>query len=124
MVKTQLFSKFIHHKISKMTIVVSNDGLRDTKSSNDMIEYEQRCSFPGVIKCRYFLGPLSEIIHIYNNVSMLPSRVRVTCHEVNAPFGKWTNENSRVERSRVRSDLIVIILTSMEFLDGSNAIFK
>jgi hypothetical protein len=72
MAKTQLFSKFSHHKISKVTTVISNDGLRDTKSSNDMIEYEQCCSFPSIIKCRHRLGPFSEIIHSYNDVSMPP----------------------------------------------------
>jgi hypothetical protein len=72
MVKTQIFSKFKHHKILKMTIVISNDGLRDTKPSNDMIEYEQCCIFLGVIKYRHHLGPFSEIVHNYNDVSMPP----------------------------------------------------
>jgi hypothetical protein len=72
MAKIQLFSKFRHHKISKMTTVISNDGLRDTKSSNDMTEYEQCYSFSSLIKCRHHLGPFSEIIHNYNNVSMPP----------------------------------------------------
>jgi hypothetical protein len=124
MAKTQLFSKLGHHKILKMTTVVNIDGLRDTKSSNDMIEYEQLCSFPGVIKCRNHLGPFNEIIHSYNNVSMHPSRVMVKYHEVNAPFGEWTNKNYRVERSRVISDLIVISLASVEFLDRNNEILK
>jgi hypothetical protein len=50
-------SKFRHHKILKMTTMISNDGLRDTKPSNDMIEYEQCCSFLSVIKCRHRLDP-------------------------------------------------------------------
>jgi hypothetical protein len=50
--------------------------------------------------------------------------VRVTCHEVNAPFSKRTNKNYRVKRRRVRLDVIVVNLTSMAFLDGSNAILK
>ena len=124
MSKTQLLGKFRHHEIAKMTTMVSDDGVRDTKSSNDMIEYEQRCNFPSIMKCRHRLDPFSEIIHNYNNVSMPPGRVRVTCHEFNAPFREWTNGNYRVKRSRVRSDLIVIGLTSVAFLDGSNAILK
>jgi hypothetical protein len=72
MVKTQLFSNFGHHEISKMTTVISNSSLRDTKLSNDIIEYEQYCSFPGVIKCRHRLSPFNEIIHNYNDVSMAP----------------------------------------------------
>jgi hypothetical protein len=72
MMKTQLLSKFRHHKILKMTTVISNNIPRDTKSSNDMIGYEQCCSFPGVIKCRHCLDLFSEIIHSYNNISMPP----------------------------------------------------
>jgi hypothetical protein len=78
MAKTQLFSEFEHHNISKMTTMINNNGLRDTKPSNDMIEYEQCCSFPGVLKCRHCLDPFSEIVHNYNDVSMPPDRVRVT----------------------------------------------
>ena len=72
MAKTQIFSKFEHHKIPKMTTVINNDGLRDTKSSNDMIEYEKCYSFPGVIKCRHRLSPFNEIIYDYDDVSMPP----------------------------------------------------
>jgi hypothetical protein len=96
MPKTQLFSKLRHHEILKMATVISNDSLWDSKSSDDMIEYEQFYSFSNVIKCRHHLGSLSEIIHGYNDVSMPPGRVSVTCHEVNAPFCERTNENYRV----------------------------
>jgi hypothetical protein len=99
MSKTQLIGKFKHHEIVKIATMVSDNGLRDTKTSDDMIEYEQRCSFPDIIKCRHRLDPFSEIIHNYNNVSIPPDRVRVTCHEVNAPFSEWTNENYKVKRS-------------------------
>jgi hypothetical protein len=124
MSKTQLLDKFRHHEIVKMTTMVCDNGLRDTKSSNDMIEYEKCCSFPGIIKYRHCLDPFSEIIHGYDNVSMPPGQVRITCHEVNAPFSKWTNGKYKVKRSRMRSDLIVIWLKSMAFLNGSNAILK
>jgi hypothetical protein len=70
------------------------------------------------------LNPLSEIIHSYNNVSMALDRVRVTCHEVNTPFSEWTDGNYKVKRSRVRLDIIVVGLTSMEFMDDNNAILK
>jgi hypothetical protein len=55
---------------------------------------------------------------------MALNRVRVTCHEVNTPFSEWTNGNYKVKRSRVRSDLIVVGLTSMAFMDDNNAILK
>jgi hypothetical protein len=50
--------------------------------------------------------------------------VRVTCHQVNTPFSEWTKKNYRVKRIRVRSDLIVVGLKSMAFMDGNNAILK
>jgi len=50
--------------------------------------------------------------------------VRVTCHEVNAPFRKWTNENYMIERSRMILNLIIIGLTSMEFMNCDNAILE
>jgi hypothetical protein len=72
MPKIQLFSKPQHHEILKMTTVISNDSLGDTKPSNDMIEYEQCYSFPCVIECRHRLDPFSEMVHNYNDVSMPP----------------------------------------------------
>jgi hypothetical protein len=96
MSKTQLFSKIRHHDVLKMDIVISNDSLRESKSSDDMIEYEKCCNFSSVIECRHRLDPFSEIICGYDDVSMPLVRVRVTCHEVNAPFCERTNENYRV----------------------------
>jgi hypothetical protein len=55
---------------------------------------------------------------------MPPERVRVTCHEVNSPFRKFTNANYRVKWSRMGSNLIVVGFTSMAFLDDSNGILK
>jgi hypothetical protein len=63
MMKTQLIGKLIHHEIEKMATMVSDDGLRGTKPSDDVIEYEQHCSFPSIIKCKHRIGPFSEIMH-------------------------------------------------------------
>jgi hypothetical protein len=98
MSKTQLLSKFRHHEIVKMTTMVNDDGFRETKPSNNMIEYEKRYSFPSIIKYRHRLDPFSEIIHRNNNVSMPLDRLRVTCDEVNAPFSEWTKRNYKVKR--------------------------
>ena len=70
MSKNQLVGKFRHHKVSKMVTVISDDSLRDPKSSNNMIKYEKGYNFPGIVKSRHHLGPFCEIIHGYNNVSM------------------------------------------------------
>jgi hypothetical protein len=72
MPKTQLVSKFRHHKVSKMDTVISNDSLWDLESSNNMIKYEKGCSFPSIVESRHHLDPFCEIIHDYNNVSMPP----------------------------------------------------
>jgi hypothetical protein len=72
MLKTQIFSELGHHEISKMATVINNDSLWDSKSSDDMIEYEQCYSFPCVIECRHNLNPFSEVIHNYDDVSMPP----------------------------------------------------
>ena len=90
MTKAQLLYKFRHHIISKMTTMISNDSLRNTKMSDDMVEQKKCCSLPSIIECRHWLGPLSKIINGYNNVPMPPGRVRVTYHEVNAPFSERT----------------------------------
>jgi hypothetical protein len=82
MSKTQLVSKFRHHKVSKIATVISNNSLWDPESSNNMIKYEKDCSFPSIVECRHRLDPFCEIIHDYDNVSMPPGRVRVTCHEI------------------------------------------
>jgi hypothetical protein len=73
-----------------MTTVISDDSLRNTKASNDMVKKKKCCSPPGIIKCRHRLGPFREIINSYDNISMPPGRVRVTGHEVNAPFSERT----------------------------------
>jgi hypothetical protein len=40
MAKTQLFSEFGHHEVSKVATVISDDSLRNTKMSYDVIENE------------------------------------------------------------------------------------
>ena len=90
MAKTQLFSKFEHHKIPKVTTVISDDSLGNTKTSYDVIKKEQCCSLSSVVKCRHRLGPFHKVINGYNGVTMPPDRVRVTCHEIDAPFHKGT----------------------------------
>ena len=96
MSKTQLFGKLRHHEISEMAIMISDDSLRDSESCDDMIEYEHGCSFFGIIECRHRLGPLCEIIHGYNNVSIPLSQVRVKSHEIDTPFRERSSETYRV----------------------------
>jgi hypothetical protein len=96
MPKTQLVGKFIHHEVSKMTTVISNNSLWDPKSSNNMIKYEKGYNFLDTVESRNHLGPFAEIIHGYNNVCMPPVKVRVRIHEINAPFRERSNGKYRV----------------------------
>jgi hypothetical protein len=91
MAKTQLLGKFRHHKIPKVATVISNNSLGNTKTSYDVIKKKQGCGLSSIIECWHRLGPFCKVINDYNNVTMPPGRVRVTCHEINAPFCKRTN---------------------------------
>ena len=124
MVKTQLFSKFRHHKIPKVATVISDDSLGNTKMSYDMIKKEQCHGLSSVFKCWHRLGPFRKVIDDYNNVSMPPGQVRVTCHEIDAPFHKGTNGDDRVKRSEMRPYLVIIGLASMAFLNDDYAVVK
>ena len=124
MTQVKLICKFIHHDVSKMTPMISNNRLRNTKPSNYMIEYENCSCLVVCLKCRHRLGPLSKIIYRKDNVRMPPGRVRVTCNKIDTPFFEWTNDNDRVERSRRSVHLMIKNLAIVAFLDGSNTIFE
>ena len=53
-----------------------------------------------------------------------PSRVRVTCNKIDTPFGKRTNGNYRVKRSRWSAHLSIKKLEIATFSDRNNTIFK
>jgi hypothetical protein len=97
---------------------------QDTKPSNNMIEYENRCCFAACLECRHRLGPFSKIIYRKDDIHMPPGRVRVTCNKIDTPFSKRTNDNYRVERSRWSAHLSIKHLTVVAFLDRNNTIFK
>ena len=124
MVQTKLACKFGHHNVSKMTPMISDNRLWDTKPSNYMIEHENCCCFAICLKCRHRLGPLGKIIYRKDDIHMPPGRVRVTCNKIDTPFGKRTNGNYRVERSRWSTHLSIKHLTVVAFSDRSNTIFK
>src|SRR5271168_2699268 len=107
MTQAKLVCKFCHHNVSKMMPMISDNHLWNTKPSNDMIEYENRSCFTVCLKCRHRLGPLGKIIYHKDNICMPPGRVRVTCNKINTPFGKRTNGNYRVKRSRWSAHLSI-----------------
>jgi hypothetical protein len=74
--------------------MVCRYGLRNTKSSNIVIEHEKRSGGVIVGKGRKCLDQFSEVVNNHDEVVMTISRGRLTCHEINPPFGKGTNINN------------------------------
>ena len=72
MMQAQLGSQLRHHIMSKMGTMIDNDGLRDTKPRNDVIEYELSCCLTVGGKCRNFFDPFGEVINQYNDTIMPP----------------------------------------------------
>lgn len=121
--QTQLINKLYHHIILKMRAMVSDDGLKDTKSSYDMIKKELSCSFTFEIICGHRLGPFSEIIDSDDDITMPSDWASITCHEINTPFGKGSNNNNWVQGFMWGTLFVVINLVRMTFLDYQNVIF-
>ena len=71
--QTQLRSQLHHHIMPKMGTMIGNDGLRDTKPRNDMIEYELCSCLTIGGKCRHCFGLVGEVVHGYNNISIPPA---------------------------------------------------
>jgi hypothetical protein len=76
-----------------MTAMISDNLTRDTEPGDNLIEYEEGCSFHIRFNCRHGLGPLGKVVDSHNNVSMPPSRGWVAIHEVHPPLGEGTNGN-------------------------------
>lgn len=100
-----------------MRAMVSDDGLRDTKLSYDVIKKELNHKFIVSIICGHHIGPFSEIIDNDDDITMPPDRARVTFHEVNTPFYKVLDSNNWVQGSEWGTLFAVINLASMTFLD-------
>jgi len=101
-----------------------SDRLWYTKPSHYMIEHKNCGCFAVCIKCRHHLGPLGKIIYPKDDIRMPLGRVRVTCNKIDTPFGKRTNGNYRVERSRWSTYLSIKYLVVVEFSDRNDTIFE
>ena len=97
MMQTQLSSELCHHVTLEMISMISNDDLRDTKSSYDMVEKKLSRSFTISITCGHRHRPFSEIINDNDDITMPPDQVRVTCHEINTPFSKGADGDNWVQ---------------------------
>lgn len=61
-----------------------------------MVEEELGSNDTIRIICGHHLDPFSKIVDNEDDIAMPPDQVRVTCHEIYAPFRKWANDNDWV----------------------------
>ena len=108
----------------KMGTMIGNDGLRDTNPRHTVIEHELSSCLTVSGKCRHCFFPFGELVHGYDNISMPPSRVRVTRHKIDAPLCKGTNGNDRVDMGRWYAHLALIDLAIMTFFNIKNAVLE
>ena len=64
-----------HHIILKVHAMVCDKLLRDTKSGDNLIEYEIRDCLTVVFYCRHCLIPFCELIDSHNDMMVPPSRI-------------------------------------------------
>ena len=62
-----------------MGSMISDDGLRNSKSIYDMIEQEESGSLTVLCICRHGLIPLCKIVNVYDYVTMTPVEVGLQC---------------------------------------------
>ena len=75
--------------------MVSDKISRDTKLSNDMIEYKMRGCITIKFNSRHSLYPFREVIHDHYDVMVPPNQSWVEIHKVNPPLGEgFDNDNS------------------------------
>jgi hypothetical protein len=81
--------------------MVSDNILRYTEPSNDLVENEEHRRFSIVSKCWHGFDPLGEVSYYHNDITMPRRRIQVECSEINSPLSEGTNRNNRKYRSRV-----------------------
>lgn len=122
--EAQLGSQFRHHVVMEMFPMIYKYILWYTKPCNDMIEKEESICFANVIVCRHPLNPLGKIVYHHNDIAMPLGRVRVTCHEFDAPFCQRSNGDNKVQRSGWSMGFTIVYLGSMTLLDHEDAVLK
>ena len=104
--------------------MVSDNGLRDSKPGNHMIEKKLGSSLTVSCECRNCFGPFSEVVHGYDNITIPPCRARVTRHKIDTPIRKGANDNDGMEVSGWRMHLALVDLAFMTFMDSDNTVFE
>ena len=91
--KSQLSTQLTHHMIPKMGTIISNNGLWNSKSSDDLVKYEQSNNFTIISECGHSLSPFREVIDGNNYITVSLGRGRLTLHEINALIFKRVDVN-------------------------------
>ena len=94
MTKSQHSGQIFHQFILEMTSMIRCDFFWDSKLRNDVIEHEICRNFTIVASGQYGFGPLSEVVHGHDDISMAFCRHWVACHKVYHPFSEWTDSDN------------------------------
>ena len=107
-----------------MLLMIYNYSPGDPKPCNNMIK-ENKCNFLSrVVECRHRFGPFGKIVDCDNNITVPPGRMRVTGHEVNTPFRKWSHKDNRMHWCWRFSDFMIKNLACMTTSDREDVVAK
>ena len=110
--------------VSKMLPMIHNYSLWDPKPCDKMIK-EKKCSFLScVVECRHHFGPFGKVVDCNNNITMPPGLRRVTGHEVNTPFRKWSSRENMMHWHWRFADFKIKNLACMTTSDYEDTISK
>jgi hypothetical protein len=104
--------------------MISDNLLRDSKPSYNLIEYEERNSLTIGFKCRHGLRPLSKVVYDHDNVMMPPSRSWVAIHKIQPPLGERINPDDWMDRGWMREHFPIEHLAGVTLLNHFDTIFK
>jgi hypothetical protein len=107
-----------------MTAMIGDNLTRDTEPSDNLVEYEKRCSLPIGFHGRHGFGPLGEVVDNHDNVLMPPSRSWVSINEIYSPLGEGTDGNDWGKRGWVRAHFSSEHLAGVTLFNCFNEIFK
>ena len=110
--------------VAKILPMIRNYSLWDPKLCNNMVE-EKKCScLSSVVECRHHFNPFGKIVNRDNNITMPLIRRRVTGHEINTPFRKWSSRDNRMHWHWRFADFTVINLACMTNSNCEDTISK
>ena len=104
--------------------MVCNYSLWDPKPCNNMIKEKQCSCLSCVVECRNRFIPFGKLVYCDNNITMPPGRMRVTGHEVNTPFRKWSHRDKKMHWRWLFADFMIKNLAYMTTSDRKDAVLK